>query len=237
MAVIICVPSSHGKHIITALQELSLREIELEQAQRCLGVALLHPQLPLGQEGSYYSLLIHAEGEGSAFTAVVKNDRADTLRISLVNMTVYACYLYALCYAWLNRYVGSLKGRKEVIIDVDATDDSTYGKQQLSMFNGYYGHFMLNELFFHDGQTGQIILPVLRPGNSNSTKWYVGILRRVVKKIRASYPEMKIIIRTDSGFSCASFYKLVDAFTLYFVTGQAGNPVFKKKSRAKRSCC
>jgi predicted transposase YbfD/YdcC len=33
------------------------------------------------------------------------------------------------------------------------------------MFNGYYGQFMLNELFFHDGETGQIILPVLLPGN------------------------------------------------------------------------
>ena len=36
------------------------------------------------------------------------------------------------------------------------------------MFNGYYGQFMYNELFFHDGDTGQIIVPVLRLGNSHS---------------------------------------------------------------------
>ncbi|AIM35484.1 hypothetical protein KO02_01520 [Sphingobacterium sp. ML3W] len=90
-----CVSSSNSKHMISTLQERSLKEIELEQAHTRLGPALLRNQLPLGQEGSYYSLLIRAVGEGSAFTAVVKNDRADTLRISLVNMTVYACYLYA----------------------------------------------------------------------------------------------------------------------------------------------
>ena len=46
---------------------------------------------------------------------------------------------------------------------------------------------MYNELFFHDGQTGQIIAPVLRPGNSHSNRWYVGILRRIVKRIREVY--------------------------------------------------
>ena len=59
-------------------------------------------------------------------------------------------------------------------------DDPTHGNQQLSMFNGYYGQFMYNELFFHDGETGQIILPVLRPGNSHSNKWYVSILKRIL---------------------------------------------------------
>jgi hypothetical protein len=71
------------------------------------------------------------------------------------------------------------------------------------MFNGYYGKFMLNELFFHIGETGQIILSVLRPGNSHSNRWYVGILRGIVRKIRARYPDLKIIICADTGFSCA----------------------------------
>jgi hypothetical protein len=125
--------------------------------------------------------------------------------------------------------VSSLSGRKLIVIDVDATDDPTHGNQQMSMFNDYYGQFMLNELFFHNGDTGQITLPVLRPGNSHSNKWYVGILKRIVIKIRATYPKMEIVIRTDSGFSCAPFYELVDDYDLLFVTGQASNAVLKKK--------
>ncbi len=144
--------------------------------------------------------------------------------------------IFDVCYGWVDRYVASLKGRKQIIIDIDATDDPTYGAQQLSMYNGYYGQFMYNELFFHDGHTGQIIVPILRPGNSHSNKWYVAILKRVVQKIRAAYPQLKIIIRADSGFSCPAFYHLADQFELGFVMGQASNEVLKRKvKRAEKA--
>lgn len=144
--------------------------------------------------------------------------------------------IFDLCYAWVDRYVASLKGREEITIDIDATDDPTYGRQQLSMYNGYYGQFMYNELFFHDGHTGQIIVPILRPGNSHSNKWYVAILKRVLQKIRAAYPQLKIIIRADSGFSCPAFYHLADQFGLGFVVGLASNEVLKRKvKRAEKA--
>lgn len=136
--------------------------------------------------------------------------------------------IFVLMNVWTENYVSSLKGRKNIVIDIDATDDSTYGKQQLSMFNGYYGRFIYNELFFHDGVTGQIILPVLRPGNSHSNKWYVALLKRVIEKIRGKYPDMKITIRTDSGFSGPEFYRLVDEYNLLYATGIASNQVLKK---------
>lgn len=141
--------------------------------------------------------------------------------------------IFKLCYAWIDRYVQTLKNRKQVVIDVDATNDPTHGNQQLSMFNGYYGQFMYNELFFHDGQTGQIIVPVLRPGNSHSNKWYVAILKRVLIKIKEQYPDIEITIRADSGFSGAAFYKLADDFNLKYAIGQATNNIIKQKvSRA-----
>jgi len=140
---------------------------------------------------------------------------------------------FNLCYAWVDRYVSSLKGRDHIIIDIDSTDDPTHGKQQLSMFNGYYGHFMYNELFFHDGLTGQIIVPVLRPGNSHSNKWYVSILKRVIQRIREAYPEMKITVRGDSGFSCPAFYRLAEQSGLGFVMGISSNETLKR--RVKRA--
>ncbi len=62
-------------------------------------------------------------------------------------------------------YISSLIGREKVVIDVDSTDDKAYGQQQDSLFNGFDDHTIYNQLFFHDGETEQIILPVLRPGN------------------------------------------------------------------------
>lgn len=166
---------------------------------------------------------------------VLEGELASQPTISRLENSLDKHGIFELCYAWLNRYVSTIKNRKRVIIDIDSTDDPTYGHQQLSMYNGYYGQFMYNELFFHDGETGQIIIPVLRPGNSHSNKWYVSILKRVIKKIRAQYPDIEIIIRADSGFSCPAFYKLADEFTLKYAIGQANNKVLQQRiSRAVR---
>ena len=145
---------------------------------------------------------------------ILEGDLASQPTISRFENSLDKHSIFELCYAWIDRYVCSLKGRKHIIIDIDATDDATYGKQQLSMFNGFYGQFMYNELFFHDGDTGQIIVPVLRPGNSHSNKWYVSILQRIVAKIYEAYPQISITIRADSGFSCPAFYLLADTYNL-----------------------
>jgi len=64
----------------------------------------------------------------------------------------------------------------------------------------------------------------------------VSILKRVVVKIREAYPDMTIVIRGDSGFSCAAFYQLADQYKLGFVLGLANNEVLKRKvSRAKKA--
>jgi len=170
------------------------------------------------------------------FKDVLQGDLASQPTISRFENSMDKHSIFEFAKVWVDHYVSSLSGRKRIVIDVDATDDPTHGNQQMSMFNGYYGQFMLNELFFHDGQTGQIILPVLRPGNSHSNKWYVGILKRIIIKIREAYPKMEIVIRTDSGFSCAPFYELVDQYDLSFVTGIASNSVLKKKvARAEKA--
>jgi hypothetical protein len=170
------------------------------------------------------------------FKDVLQGDLASQPTISRFENSLDKRSIFELSNAWVDHYVSTLSGRKRIVIDVDATDDPTHGAQQMSMFNGYYGQYMLNELFFHDGETGQIILPVLRPGNSHSNKWYVSILKRIIIKIRKKYPKMKIVIRTDSGFSGAPFYKLVDEYKLLFVTGLASNAVLKKKvARAEKA--
>jgi len=164
------------------------------------------------------------------FKDILEGDLASQPTLSRFENGIEKRTIFELCYACIDRYVSGLKGKEEVIIDIDATDDPTHGAQQLSMFNGYYGQFMYNELFFHDGVTGQIILPVLRPGNSHSNRWYVGILSRIIKRIRAQYPDIKIIIRADSGFSCPAFYKLAKKHNLLYAIGLSSNEILKKRS-------
>lgn len=159
---------------------------------------------------------------------VLEGELASQPTISRFENTMNKHIIFELCYAWVDQYVSTLKNRKKIIIDIDATDDPTHGNQQLSMFNGFYGQFMYNELFFHDGETGQTIVPILRPGNSHSNKWYVAILKRVLIKIREQYPDIEITIRADSGFSGPAFYKLAESFKLKYAIGQASNEVLKR---------
>jgi hypothetical protein len=165
------------------------------------------------------------------FKDILEGNLASQPSLSRFENSIDKQTIFSLCYACIDRYVSGLAGRQEVIIDIDSTDDPTHGAQQLSLFNGFYGQFMYNELFFHDGSTGQIILPVLRPGNSHSNRWYVGILSRIVRKIREKYPDLKIIIRADSGFSCPAFYKLAHKYNLLYTIGIASNNVLKNRSQ------
>jgi len=136
--------------------------------------------------------------------------------------------IWKLSHWWVDRYVSRLsKNQKEVIIDVDSTDDPTHGAQQLSFFNGYKWQFQLDQLFYIDGQSGEVILPVLRPGNSHTARWSVHILGMIVDKIRARFSDMRIVIRADSGYSSAEFYDLVDEKGLIFCIGLSSNSVLK----------
>lgn len=137
--------------------------------------------------------------------------------------------IWALCKNFIDRYVNSIKpNQTKVIIDVDCTDDPTHGAQQLSFFNGHHGQFMYNELLFLDGETGQIILPVLRPGNVHTSRWMPKILQRIIWAIRKKYPHIEIVIRADAGFSNPAFFNLAETECLEYCMGLRGNPVLDK---------
>ena len=58
--------------------------------------------------------------------------------------------------------------RKLIVLDMDATDDPTHGKQQLSFFHGYYEEHMYHPLLVFDGRDGFPLAAVLRPGNTHA---------------------------------------------------------------------
>ena len=73
------------------------------------------------------------------FKDVPEGDLASQPTLSRFENGIEKRTVFELCYACIERYVSGFADRKEVIIDIDATDDPTHGTQQLAMFNGYYG--------------------------------------------------------------------------------------------------
>lgn len=160
---------------------------------------------------------------------ILAGDLASQPTLSRFENNISKRTIFALYAKFIERYVNSIKpGQSEVIIDVDCTDDPTHGAQQLSLFNGHHGQFMYNELVFFDGITGQLILPVLRPGNVHTSRWMPKILNRIVKAIRAKFPHIQITIRADAGFSNPDFFNLSEYSHLEFCMGLRGNQVLNR---------
>jgi hypothetical protein len=100
--------------------------------------------------------------------------------------------------------------RKVIILDMDATDDPTHGKQQLSFFHGYYEEHMYHPLLVFDGQDGFPLAAVLRPGNTHASKGALAVLKRLIKKLRRAYPKALILFRADAGFAVPGLYDYLE---------------------------
>jgi hypothetical protein len=98
-------------------------------------------------------------------------------------------------------YVESFKvPPEEIILDIDSTDDETHGHQQLTFFHGYYDHHMYHPLLVFDCKDGRLASVLLRPGNVHASRGASPILRRRVRKLKARFPKVNILVRGDSGF-------------------------------------
>jgi hypothetical protein len=100
--------------------------------------------------------------------------------------------------------------RKVIVLDMDATDDPTHGKQQLSFFHGYYEEHMYHPLLVFDGRDGFPLAAVLRPGNTHASQGALAVLKRVIKKLKQAYPGALIRFRADAGFAIPAIYRYLE---------------------------
>jgi DDE family transposase len=96
---------------------------------------------------------------------------------------------------------------ERILLDFDSTDDPTHGEQEGSYYHGYYGQHMYHPLLVFDGESGQLVTAVLRPGNTHASRSAVAILKRVVARLRRAWPSVRIEIRADAGFALPSVYE------------------------------
>jgi hypothetical protein len=95
---------------------------------------------------------------------------------------------------------------KKIIIDIDPTDDPTHGNQQYTLFHGYYYQYMYYPLIVLDGETGDIISALLRPGTFHASQGADGLLKRIIKILKEYFPKTNFIIRGDCGFGVPKMY-------------------------------
>jgi hypothetical protein len=132
--------------------------------------------------------------------------------------------VYRVALYLLKVYLGSKKvPPSRVIVDIDTTDDEVHGHQQLSFFHGYYEHYIYHPLLVYDGDTGELITAVLRPGNVHASRSVVSIIKRLVKRLRQAFGAVKVVVRGDAGFAVPGLYDCCEAEGLEYVIGLITN--------------
>jgi hypothetical protein len=86
----------------------------------------------------------------------------------------------------------------EVVLDLDATDIPLYGHQPERFFHGYYDNYCYLPLYIFAGD--QLLCARLRPANQDGAAGSVVEVERIVTQLRAHWPEVRIVLRADSGF-------------------------------------
>ncbi|MGH9325616.1 MAG: IS1380 family transposase [Terriglobia bacterium] len=114
----------------------------------------------------------------------------------------------------------------EIVLDLDATDDPLYGKQEGRFFHGYYGDYCYLPLYIFCGDA--LLCARLRSSNIDASAGCVEELERIVKQIRGAWPEVQITIRGDSGFCREELMKWCEDHGVDYVLGLAKNERLKR---------
>ena len=119
---------------------------------------------------------------------------------------------------------------KEIILDVDPTDDPCHGRQQLALFNGFYNQYMYFPLLVYERATGLLLGARLRAGNAHSATGVVGLLRPMVRSLKRAFPNVKIMVRADAGFAVPQLYEFCEREGLGYLIGIPTNSAFDERT-------
>jgi hypothetical protein len=117
---------------------------------------------------------------------------------------------------------------RRILLDFDGTDDPAHGQQEGVAYHGYYDQYMYHPLLVFDGDTDHLITAILRPGNVHASRFAVLVLRRIVRRLRAVWPGVRIALRADSGFAIPRLYAWCEAHDVEYTIGLVPNPALER---------
>jgi hypothetical protein len=110
---------------------------------------------------------------------------------------------------------------KEIVLDLDATDDPIHGRQLGRFFHGYYNNYCYLPLYIFCGE--HLLCAKLRPSDIDGAAGSVKQLAKIVERIRLAWPEVRIIVRGDSGFCRENLMRWCEENHVDYVLGLAKN--------------
>lgn len=119
------------------------------------------------------------------------------------------------------------KNTKQIILDLDATNDPLHGQQEGRFFQGLYREYCYLPLYIFCGHW-----PIVAKLRSSQSQAYSGALQevqKIVAAVRKRFARIRIILRADSGFCRHELMEWCEQKRVYYVFGLAGNKVLKRR--------
>ena len=110
---------------------------------------------------------------------------------------------------------------RQILLDLDATDDPVHGKQEGRFFHGYYGHYCFLPLYIFCGE--QLLCARLRPSNIDASAGTIQEVAPIIDRIRQRWPATQIVLRADSGFAREEIFSWCEQHGVDYVIGLAKN--------------
>lgn len=116
---------------------------------------------------------------------------------------------------------------EEIVLDVDATDDPIHGQQEGRFYHGYYRNYCFLPLYVFCG--GHLLCALLRPSDIDPAQHSRAVIKLLVDRIRAEWPDVKIVVRGDSGFCRWRFMRWCERHNVDYVLGIGRNSVLAER--------
>ncbi len=115
---------------------------------------------------------------------------------------------------------------ERIVLDLDATDIPLYGHQPQRFFHGYYDSYCYLPLYIFAGD--QLLCARLRPANQDAAAGSLDEVQRIAAQLRARWPEVKIVLRADSGFCREQLMAWCEQNRIDYVFGLQRNQRLRK---------
>lgn len=131
---------------------------------------------------------------------------------------------------FINEWVRSLPAdTTEVILDLDRTDDPLYGQQEGRFFHGHYGEHGYTPLYLFAGDWP--VVAALHTAESEHRQEVLRVLAKLVARVRARFPHVRLILRADAGFCRDEFMLWCEGHGVFYLFGLARNRVLERLLR------
>ncbi len=130
----------------------------------------------------------------------------------------------------MDQFIASHKTQpSELVLDIDASDVPLHGSQERAEFHAYYDHHCYLPLYVFCGQA--MLACVLRPSRIDGAKNAAAVIKLLVQRLRQVWPDVRIIVRGDSGFCRQRLLRWCERSGVSYIVGLARNARLQARVR------